>query len=118
MMMKVEIYYNPKCSKCRATLTLLQEKGLAPQLLHYLDNAPSAVELESVLKKLGKCPRDIIRFNEEIAQELGISPSDKRADPEWLEIISANPTLLERPIVIIGDRAVVGRPPERVLDIL
>ena len=111
--MKVSIYYNPKCSKCRATLTLLQEKGIEPQLLHYLENAPSAEELEIVLKMLGKYPKDIIRFNEEIAQELGLSPADERADSEWLKIISGNPKLLERPIVIIGDRAVVGRPPER-----
>ena len=116
--MSVSMYHNPKCSKCRATLTLLQEKGIEPQLLHYLENAPSAEELEIVLKMLGKYPKDIIRFNEEIAQELGLSPADERADSEWLKIISGNPKLLERPIVIIGDRAVVGRPPERVLDIL
>jgi arsenate reductase len=112
------MYHNPKCSKCRATLTLLQEKGIEPELLVYLENAPSAAELAEVLKKLGLGPKDIIRFNEEVAKELGLSPNDERADSEWLKIISDHPQLLERPIVINGDRAAIGRPPERVLDIL
>ncbi len=116
--MSVSVYYNPKCSKCRATLTLLEEKGIAPELILYLENAPSTAELEDVLKKLGKGPKDIIRFNEEVAKELGIYPEDERADFEWLKIISSNPKLLERPIVINGDRAAIGRPPERVLEIL
>jgi len=112
------MYYNPKCSKCKATLTLLQDNGIEPALIHYLETAPSVAELEAVLNKLGKGPKDIIRFNEEIAGKLGVFPSDERADSEWLKIISGNPTLLERPIVIHGDRAAVGRPPERVLEIL
>lgn len=112
------MYYNPLCSKCRASLTLLQEKGIEPVLIHYLEIAPSVAELEAVLNKLGKGPQDIIRFNEAIARELGISPSDERTDSEWLKIISNNPKLLERPIVIHGERAVIGRPPERVLEIL
>lgn len=116
--MSVSMYHNPKCSKCRATLTLLQEKGIEPELLVYLENAPSAAELAEVLKKLGLGPKDIIRFNEDVAKELGISPNDERADSDWLKIISDNPKLLERPIVINGDRAAIGRPPERVLDIL
>ncbi|MDD4929810.1 MAG: arsenate reductase (glutaredoxin) [Gallionella sp.] len=112
------MYHNPKCSKCRATLTLLQEKGIAPELMLYLETAPSVAELENVLKKLGKGPKDIIRFNEDVAKELGISPEDERPDSEWLTIISGNQQLLERPIVINGDRAAIGRPPERVLEIL
>ncbi|HUW00634.1 MAG TPA: arsenate reductase (glutaredoxin) [Gallionella sp.] len=112
------MYYNPKCSKSRATLTLLQEKGIAPELMLYLETAPSTAALAEVLKKLGKEPKDIIRFNEEIAKELGISAKDERPDSEWLNIISGNPKLLERPIVINGDRAAIGRPPERVLEIL
>ena len=116
--MSVSMYHNPKCSKCRATLTLLQEKGIEPELILYLETAPSAAELEEVLKKLGKGPKDIIRFEEEVAKELGISPKDERPDSEWLKIISGNPKLLERPIVINGDRAAIGRPPESVLEIL
>jgi arsenate reductase len=116
--MNVSMYYNPKCSKCRATLTLLQEKGFEPTLIHYLDTAPSVAELEAVINKLGKGPKDIIRFNEDVARELGLSPNDERDDAEWLKIISANPKLLERPIAINGERAVIGRPPERVLEIL
>ena len=116
--MSVSMYHNPKCSKCRATLTLLLEKGIEPELILYLETAPSAAELEEVLKKLGKGPKDIIRFKEEVAKELGISPKDERPDSEWLKIISGNPKLLERPIVINGDRAAIGRPPESVLEIL
>ncbi|MDX8399777.1 MAG: arsenate reductase (glutaredoxin) [Gallionellaceae bacterium] len=116
--MSISMYYNPKCSKCRATLSLLQEKGAEPELILYLETAPSAAELEEVLKKLGKGPKDIIRFKEDVAIELGISAEDERADLDWLKIISGNPKLLERPIVINGDRAVIGRPPENVLEII
>lgn len=116
--MSVSMYYNPKCSKCRATLALLQEKGIAPELILYLETAPSAAALAEVLKKLGKGAKDVIRFNEEVARELGISPTDERPDAEWLKLISGNPTLLVRPIVINGDRAAIGRPPENVLEIL
>lgn len=116
--MSVSMYHNPKCSKCRATLTLLQEKGVEPELILYLETTPSVAELAEVLKKLGKGAKDIIRFNEEVAKELGISAKDERPDSEWLKIISGNPKLLERPIVINGDRAAIGRSPERVLEIL
>jgi arsenate reductase len=116
--MSVSMYHNPKCSKCRATLALLQEKGIEPELIHYLETAPTAAALADVLKKLGKGPKAIIRFNEELAKELGISPTDARPDAEWIQIISENPKLLERPIVINGDRAAIGRPPEQVLAIL
>lgn len=116
--MSVSMYHNPKCSKCRATLALLQEKGIEPELIHYLEAAPSAAELAAVLKKLGKGAKEVIRFNEDVAKELGISPADERPDTEWLDIIAANPKLLERPIVINGDRAAIGRPPENVLAIL
>jgi arsenate reductase len=116
--MSVSMYYNPKCSKCRAALTLLQEKGIEPELILYLETAPSAAALEEVLKKLGKGPKEIIRFSEEVAKELAISPDDERADSEWLKIIAGNPQLLERPIVVNGDRAAIGRPPENVLEIV
>lgn len=116
--MSVSMYHNPKCSKCRATLTLLQERGIEPELILYLETAPSVAELEEVMKKLGLGPKLVIRFAEEVAKELGISANDERADSEWLKIISGNPKLLVRPIVIKGDRAAIGRPPERVLEIL
>jgi arsenate reductase len=116
--MSVSMYHNPKCSKCRATLALLQEKGIEPELINYLESAPSVAALSEVLKKLGKGPKAIIRFNEEVAAELAISPADERPVSEWLKIISDTPQLLERPIVINGDRAAICRPPERVLDIL
>jgi len=116
--MSVSVYYNPKCSKCRATLALLQEKGIEPELILYLESAPSAAQLAEVLSKLGKDPREMIRFSDEVAQEIGISSVDERSDSEWMNIISDNPKLLVRPIVINGDKAAIGRPPENVLTIL
>ncbi|MDD2700898.1 MAG: arsenate reductase (glutaredoxin) [Sideroxydans sp.] len=116
--MNVSMYHNPKCSKCRATLALLQEKGIAPELITYLETSPTVAALAEVVKKLGKGPKAIIRFNEDLAKELGISQTDERPDAEWLQIIADNPKLLERPIVINGDRAAIGRPPEQVLGIL
>lgn len=89
-----------------------------PELIHYLEAAHSAAALAEVLKKLNKGPKDIIRFNEELATTLGISPADERPDSEWLKIITENSKLLERPIVINGDKAAIGRPPEQVLAIL
>ncbi len=116
--MTISMYHNPRCSKCRATLALLQDKGIEPELILYLDTAPSAADLAALLKKLGKGPKEVIRFNEDVAKELGISPTDERPDAEWLSIVSANPKLLQRPIVINGERAAIGRPPENVLEIL
>ncbi|MBC8404878.1 MAG: arsenate reductase (glutaredoxin) [Planctomycetes bacterium] len=116
--MSVKIYLNPRCSKCRLTMDLLAQNGVEPVVVEYLETPPSAAELGEVFAKLGKPPQQMIRFKEAIAQELGLSADDDRTDDEWCQLISENPALLERPIVVSGDRAVVGRPPENVLDLL
>jgi len=112
--MSVTIYHNPRCSKSRQTLQLLQDSGIEPTIVEYLENPPSAAELTEILTKMSKEPRDILRKKE--AQEEGI---DTSLDGDALvEAIAAHPRALERPIVVNGDKAAMGRPPESVLDIL
>jgi len=112
--MTVKIYHNPRCSKSRQTLALLQDNGVEPQIVEYLTTPPSAAELKEVLGKLGLGPRDILRKKE--AKEEGIDP-DLDGDA-LIEAIAQHPRALERPIVVKGAKAAMGRPPESVLDIL
>ncbi len=99
-------------------MELLAANGVEPTVVEYLQDTPTVVELAEVFAKLGKEPQQMIRFKESVAAELGIDASDPRSADEWLGLIHANPTLLERPIVVHGDRAVVGRPPENVLALI
>jgi arsenate reductase len=116
--MKATIYHNPRCSKSRATLALLTERGMDVDVIRYLETPPSPDELARVLKLLGKSAPQIIRFKEPAARERELKPTDERDEREWLALIAANPSLLERPIVVIGGKAAIGRPPENVLAIL
>lgn len=116
--MSVVMYHNPRCSKSRRTLELLQENGVNPQLVLYLETPPTAAELEAVLQQLHMHPKDILRFGEDRAEELGLSEHDRRSDAEWIDLLVANPVLIERPIVIRDGRAAVCRPPEKVLELL
>ena len=115
--MDVTIYHNPRCSKSRQTLALLEEKGIEPNVVPYLDQSPSASELAAILKKLGKSPRDIMRKGEAVYKEKGLSNPDL-SDDDLIGAMVADPILIERPIVIAGAKAALGRPPESVLDIL
>lgn len=111
--MSVTIYHNPRCSKSRTTLQLLEDKGVEPEIVQYLDTPPSADELRAILAKLGLGPRDILRKKE--AKEEGIADLDGDA---LIEALAKHPRAIERPIVVKGDKAALGRPPEQVLDIL
>jgi len=112
--MAVKIYHNPRCSKSRQTLALLQENGVEPEIVEYLATPPSAAELKDVLAKLGLGPKDVLRAKE--AKEEGIDPA---LDGDALiEAIAQNPRALQRPIVVKGAKAAMGRPPESVLEIL
>ncbi len=112
--MSVTIYHNPKCSKSRQTLALLHDNGIQPNIVEYLQTPPSAAELKALLKKMGLGPRDVLRRKE--AGEEGIDPG---LDGDALiAAIVAHPRALERPIVVKGAKAALGRPPENVLAIL
>ncbi|CAO3444191.1 Uncharacterized protein YfgD, not an arsenate reductase [Azospirillum argentinense] len=113
-MSNVTIYHNPRCTKSRQTLELLRSRGVEPTVVEYLKTPPAPAELKAILAKLGKGPRDILRAKE--AAEAGIA---KDLDGDALiDALSANPAAIERPIVVTGDKARVGRPPESVLEIL
>lgn len=115
--MTVKIYHNPRCSKSRQTLQLLQEKGLDIEVIEYLKNPPTAAELDGILNLLGIEPRDLMRKNEAEYKETGMdAPSLDRA--ALIAGMIATPKLIERPIVVANGKAAIGRPPEHVLDIL
>jgi len=115
-MSDVVIYHNPRCSKSRATLDLLTAHGVEPEVVRYLDQPPTRSELEALLAKLGLQPRELIRSGEKLFAELGLSLDSPSED--LLAAMVEHPVLIERPIVVRGDRAVLGRPPERVLTLL
>lgn len=113
--MNITIYHNPKCSKSRATLALLQERGLEPQVIEYLQHPPSAEELKTILRMLGMKPRELLRPKE--AREAGLD-DPALSDDAVIAGMLAHPITIERPIVIADDRARLGRPPEAVLEVL
>lgn len=110
------MYHNPRCSKSRQTLELLQQRGIEPAIVEYLKTPPDEKELEDLLAKLGLEPRELMRQKEEEYQKLGLEQvTDRR---KLLRAMAAHPILIERPIVVKGERARLGRPPEKVLEIL
>jgi arsenate reductase (glutaredoxin) len=113
----VTIYHNPRCSKSRATLALIEARGVKPKIVDYLKMPPSAAELKAILRKLGLKPRDILRTGETVYAELGLKARELD-DDALLTLMVKNPILIERPIVVTGNKAAVGRPPENVLAIL
>lgn len=113
----VTIYHNPRCSKSRAALKLLQDKGIAPKIIEYLKTPPSAKELDEILKKLNMEPRELMRRKEEPYKRLGLdAPAKSRA--QLIKAMVENPILIERPIVVNKGRVALGRPPENVLKVL
>ena len=115
--MRTTIYHNPRCSKSRQTLALLEERGISPRVVDYLKTPPSAAELKAILKKLGLRPRDLMRKGEPLYAELGLKDRDLD-DDALIALMVANPILIERPIVVSGGKAAIGRPPESVIRIL
>lgn len=114
--MKARIYHNPRCSKSRATLALLEARGLELDVVEYLKTPPTAADLEKLLGKLGLSARDIVRRNEPEFESSGTSLDAPEA--ELLALIGAHPKLLQRPIVEVGRHARIGRPPEAVLELI
>lgn len=115
--MAITIFHNPRCSKSRATLALLEERGLAPEIRLYLQDPPDAAELTKILRLLGKSPRELMRKGEAEYREQGLA-NESLDDNTLIHAMSATPKLIERPIVLANGKAAVGRPPESVLDIL
>jgi len=113
----VTIYHNPRCSKSRQTLGLLQEQGIEPEIIEYLKTPPTQKGLDEILKKLGKKPREIMRTGEKEYKELGLKDADLNRK-ELIKILVEHPKLIERPIVLKGSKAALGRPPEDVLKII
>jgi len=113
----VSIYHNPRCSKSRQTLALLEEGGIDPEIILYLETPPSAETLTDVLQKLGITPRQLLRKGEDAYNENNLSDTSL-SDQQLIDAMVAHPKLIERPIVINGSKAALGRPPEQVLDIL
>jgi arsenate reductase len=116
-MNKIILYHNPLCSKSRAVLALLEENDVDPELVYYLDAPPNTRELKALLKKLGLEVRDLIRRSEPEFEELGLDDEDL-ADEILLDILARHPVLLQRPIIVVGEHAIIGRPPERVMPFL
>ena len=111
------IYHNPRCSKSRQTLEILNQQDVDTEIVLYLENPPSAEEIASILQKLGLSSRDIIRKGEEEYKLLNIK-DQSLTENELISFMSENPKLIERPIVVKDDKAIIGRPPENVLSLL
>jgi arsenate reductase (glutaredoxin) len=113
--MPVKIYHNPRCSKSREALGLLQARGVSPQVVEYLKTPPSRTELQEILKVLGLSAKELVRKKEAAEANIDL---EALSEADLVSAMVAHPEIIERPIVVNGSAAVVGRPPERVLDIL
>jgi arsenate reductase (glutaredoxin) len=113
---EITVYFNPKCSKCRTAHSILDERGVDATYYRYLEQPPTRAELERVMGLLGiDDPRQMMRTGEGVYKELKLKDASRE---ELLDAMASNPILIERPIVIKGDKAVIARPPDRVLEIL
>lgn len=112
----MKIYHNPRCSKSRQALEILKNSNVDVEIVEYLKDIPTAKEIENVLMKLNMRPIDILRKGEAIYKEK--FKGKEFGDEEWIQIMIEHPKLIERPIVIKGNKAVIGRPPENIKDLL
>ena len=116
-MSQITIYHNPRCSKSRQTLALLQERGLEPEVVRYLETPPDTTTLRALLNLLGLAPRALMRRKETPYKDLNLA-DESLSEAELIAAMVANPVLIERPIVTANGKAAIGRPPEQVLSIL
>lgn len=110
----MEIWHNPRCAKSRETLALITDAGVDPTVRRYLDDPPSQDELREVLGLLGAQPWEVVRHGEQVAKDLDLRHRPREDPDGWIDLLAAHPRLIERPIVIDGDRAIIGRPPATV----
>lgn len=113
----VTLYHNPRCSKSRDALNLLREQGHEPDVILYLETPPNAKTLKAIVEKLGISARELLRKGEDAYKDLNLA-DEKLSDAALIKAMVENPKLIERPIAINGDKAVIGRPPENVKSIL
>ena len=113
----MKIYHNPRCGKSRQTLALIENAGIEPEVIEYLKTPPTAEELDAILKKLKMEPQELMRKGEAIYKELKLVERELTRD-EAIAVMLEHPKLIERPIVIQGRKAVLGRPPENVKELL
>lgn len=116
-MTDLTLYHNPRCSKSRGALELIEARGLQPTVVCYLETPPTASELKALLGKLGVAARELLRSGEDEYKTLGLADSSLSED-QLIEAMVQHPKLIERPILIAGDKAVIGRPPEKILELL
>jgi arsenate reductase (glutaredoxin) len=116
-MTDLTLYHNPRCSKSRGALELLEARGLTPTIIRYLETPPDAAQLRDLLGKLGIGARELLRTGEEEYKALNLADTGL-SDAQLIAAMAAHPKLIERPILVVGDKAIIGRPPESVLEIL
>lgn len=116
-MSEFTIYHNPRCSKSRQTLALLEEHGIEPTVVLYLQDTPNQKQLKALLSKLGITARELLRKSESAYKENGLS-DDGLSDTQLIAAMMDEPKLIERPIVVKGEKAVLGRPPENILSLI
>ncbi len=116
-MTELVLYHNPRCSKSRSALELIEQRGLTPRVVRYLETPLSAFELEQLLHRLGISARQLLRSGEDEFKALGLA-DPSLSDAQLIEAMVAHPRLIERPILVVGNAAVIGRPPEKVLELL
>ena len=112
----IRIYHNPRCRKSRETLEIIRNQGYEPEIIEYLKDPPTVSELKNLLDKMNMKPAEIIRKGEDLFRSN--FKGKKMSDEEWLNVLVKNPKLIERPIVVSGDRVILGRPPDKVREIL
>jgi len=117
MQHQVTIFHNPRCSKSRAALQIVKKLGIEPIIIEYLKNPPTSEKIKEIVNKLGVNPRDIIRTKEPVYLEKNLN-NQNLTNEELINSIAESPILLERPIILVGEKAAIGRPPELILEIL
>ncbi len=116
-MTDLTLYHNPRCTKSRGALELLQARGLSPDVVLYLETPPDAAQLRELLGKLGISARQLLRTGEDDYKQLNLADASL-SDEQLIAAMAAHPKLIERPILVVGDKAIIGRPPENVLELL
>jgi arsenate reductase (glutaredoxin) len=114
---KITVYQKPTCTKCRSTLKILRDRGADFDVVNYYETPLTSNELRGLIKKLGISPRELLRKDEQVYRDLNLAKREV-SDDELIELMLANPDLIQRPIVVRGSKAVLGRPPESVEELL